>query len=235
MHIFLDSANLEEVQSIANVRAVRGVTTNPSLMAKEEGSKDLVGWERYVDSLSDIYESLKNAEIGDRHLSVEVLSENVDEMYEQAVELRKLFSTSDKVRVYVKVPVTFDNLELITSLRYREYVYTNATACMTAMQAKLASDNGADFVSFFYNRMIDGSGSRSSALQEISGYRELTGTDRARVICGSIRRPEDVDECFRVGADAVTVSMDILKKMLYHPKTEEAIRKFSGDIKKWLE
>jgi transaldolase len=255
--LFLDSANLEEIRWAAGTRAISGVTTNPSLMAKEEKGD-------YISRLFEIVEDIAAIRrgLGGRfHLSAEVTAPDPAGMYKQAIDLHSLLPAPERLDVvdlHVKIPIMLETLEIITNLK-RDGVRINATACMTAAQAVLASDAGADIVSFFYNRMIDGNMSpknmdvsdtfgqgarvyvpgqapRERAQSQIFQFSELRGkTDVcADIICGSIRTPEDVLECWRSGAEIVTAPMRVIREMVQHPKTDEAIRQFNEDITKWL-
>lgn len=247
MKLLLDSANIEDVKRIAFTDAISGVTTNPSLMAKEEKGD-------YTHKLIDIAEVLN--ESGTRkHMSVEVITLDPDEMVEQAVDLAKHFESKPLVELHIKIPVTLDNLQVITALESKG-IKVNATACMMHSQAKMALDAGASIVSYFYNRIIDGGGidpnteihrtSRYMVSRErsVSSFPEamlssqkgyITVPGPPQIICGSIRKPEDVTACWLHGASHVTASMKIIEQLLSHPQTDIAINGFQKDIEAWLE
>lgn len=216
--LFLDSANLDEIKQMVKTEAIQGVTTNPSLMAKEAKGG-------YVQRLNEICNVLADT---DRrlHLSVEVITSDPEKMQEQAMLLRDSLPTT--VDLHVKIPVLFDTLPVITRLS-NSRVKVNATACMTALQAKLAEDAGAEIVSFFYNRMLDGA---VDADTEIQKYCEIRRN--SQIICGSIRKPDDVRRCWRAGAEIVTASVKVIREMIAHPKTDEAVAQFQRDIDAWL-
>lgn len=233
MQVLLDSANLAEIERLISSPAIAGVTTNPSLVAKEE--KD-----DYYDLVKRIGDIVYGAG-GERHLSVEVTTLNPTEMISQALKIKKACQ-----RAFVKIPVMVETLPLINELRYHHGISVNATACMTALQAKLASDAGANVVSFFFNRMIDWNhrgdreggqrplGScRTAALNEIAQYQQWRKPGSAYVICGSIRVDGDLTDCFNAGADYVTASAKIIEGIIRHPKTVESIEGFQRDIEKW--
>jgi transaldolase len=234
--LFLDSANIDEIRRAVRSGAVSGVTTNPSLMAKEP--KGL-----YFGMMTKIADVIgEESHLFTMHLSVEAIALCADEMVEQALQLRDIMNDKE-IELFVKVPVTFDNLEVISRLA-EERINVNATACMKASQAKMASDAGADVVSFFYNRMIDGCEdkvyARVEAMGEIALYRKLCPASmdddsdiHAEVICGSIRKANDVLECWNAGADIVTVSMKVMDEMIKHPQTDIAIKRFQEDFEKW--
>jgi transaldolase len=136
----------------------------------------------------------------------------------------------------IKVPVLPETLRVITRLHDMK-IAVNATACFTALQAKIAEDAGADFVSFFFNRMIDAksgqSNPREHALAEISTYKHRF-CRQAKVICGSIREPLDIQDCWANGADFVTASAKVIDRAVTHVKTTESVQQFQKDIEAWL-
>ncbi len=227
MRFLLDSASLDDVRRFRG-RAIDGVTTNPSLVAKEEKKQ-------YITLLNEIASELTDG----AHFSVEVITLDPDEMVAQAIRLHnELRGDCD---IHIKIPVMTETLNVITRLKIMG-IKVNATACMTALQAKMASDAGATVVSFFYNRMIDYNKHigenfpRHNAKQELILYNSLKGLSGggADVICGSIRTANDIKECFESGADYVTASALTLDGIMKHPKTVESIQGFQKDIDAWL-
>jgi transaldolase len=219
--LYLDTANIGEISEMLRTDAIQGVTTNPSLMAKEQKGS-------YTQKLDDICQMFQAYSTGRKHLSVEVISLDPKIMYQQAFTLKEALGKYDKVQLHIKIPVMLETLEVISKLSDNG-IKVNATACMTALQAKLAHDAGAPIISFFYNRMIDGG---VDADLELQRFAELNRN--ARVICGSIRKPDDLRRCWLSGADIVTASMKVIKETITHPKTDEAISQFQKDIDAWL-
>lgn len=222
MKLLLDSANLVEIKRWSSSYAIAGVTTNPSLVAKEE-KKD------YDQVIKDTIATIGNRRA---HLSIEVTTLVPDEIEEEVIRFNE-FERYKDIDLYVKIPVSIETLPAITHLSEKGYKI-NATACMTAIQAKLASDAGASVVSFFFNRMIDyytnAPYPRVAAIEELELYRSRYYF--TPVICGSIRRVKDVVECSEF-ADYVTASSAILTEIVQHPKTVESINKFQEDFDKW--
>lgn len=214
--LLLDSARLEDIERLNGVGAIVGVTTNPSLMAKTEKGD-------YVEKLLQISKFLSKEE----HLSVEVITLHRPTMINQGIDLYT--KLKDFVDVHIKIPVTIDNLSVISSLS-RMGIKVNATACMTAVQAKMAADAGAKIVSFFYNRMIDGGNFYPE--DEVSKFSNYS--DDVKIICGSIRSPRDVLNCWHAGSNYVTAGMGVIEKLLYHSETDRAINGFQKDIDAWL-
>jgi len=224
-YLLLDTANLVDIERLSRTDAIAGVTTNPSLMAKEEKGD-------YTERLKKIASLLNNEErsIEKMHLSVEVITLDPDEMIKQGSKLSYALDEYG-LDTHIKVPVTLDNLRVITELT-NIGIKVNATACMTALQAKLAIDAGANIVSFFYNRMKDGGDPDPE--KEISEISNMLWDSDVKIICGSIRRPEDVLHCWEAGSHYVTAGMGVIEKMLLHAQTEKAIYGFQMDIEAWL-
>lgn len=218
--LFLDTANIDDIKALVQTEAIQGVTTNPSLMAKEAKGK-------YHQKLLDISNVL--IDTGRKmHLSVEVITSDPKEMVVQALRLRDALH-DDRLDLYVKIPILFETLPVITELSNKK-VKVNATAAMIASQAKLAHDAGAPVISFFYNRMLDGG---VPAEEEIHRFSDELNRN-SLIICGSIRHASDVLKCWRNGADIVTAGVKVIKEMITHPKTDEAVRQFQKDIDTWL-
>lgn len=221
--LLLDSANVAEAAELLQSWAINGVTTNPSLIAKEEKGD-------YYKSLRRVFDVFPpGSTINPRHLSVEVTTLDPDEMIDQACDLHRRLNRPD-VNVYIKIPFMLETLRVITHLSSLK-IRVNATAIMLADQAKLASDAGAKAVSFFYNRMIDHT---IEPYREIETYRSLTESSRAEVICGSIRKADDVVRAWRAGADYVTAPAHVIRDMTNHQATTKAIQQFQRDIDAWL-
>jgi TalC/MipB family fructose-6-phosphate aldolase len=223
--LFLDSANIDEIKSVLATDAIRGVTTNPSLMAKEVKGG-------YTQRLQDICQLFDDISTAKKHLSVEVITLDPSKMYDQAMMLQDILGGHKNVDLHIKIPVLFETLHVISKLSDKQ-VNVNATACMTMEQAKIAHDAGATVISFFYNRMLDGV---VDAELEIGRFcnKMLELNIKSRVICGSIRKSGDPWKCWLAGADIVTVSMKVLKDMIRHPQTDRAVKQFQEDIEKWL-
>lgn len=222
--LFLDSASIQDMKAVMPTGAVAGITTNPSLMAKEEKGDYLVKLEQIAAFLSNQYNSQ------DIHLSVEVTSLDVRKMIEEGLYLYGLLSRY--CDVHIKIPMMLESLTAISELDYAG-VPVNATCIMHAEQAKLAMDAGASYVSFFYNRMKDGGVEfpEREVLRFRSSY--LKG-NKTKIICGSIRRAEDVVRCWEYGADVVTAGLPVIRTLTEHHKTTEAIQRFQKDLEEWL-
>ena len=212
MRIFLDTANIEHIRQAAKLGLISGVTTNPSLVAKE-GSSNLKSRILEICSLVD------------GSVSVEVLSLDVEGMIKEAREL-----ASWHKNVTVKIPVSEAGYEAVSVLS-RENIKTNLTLCFSPTQTLLGARAGATYVSPFVGR-LDDIGHRGmdvvSETVEIFTKHNL----KTQVIAASIRHPLHVIEAAKAGSHIATVPYDILMKMMKHPLTDIGIARFIEDWKK---
>lgn len=223
MNLFLDSANIDDIRFFMKTAAVQGVTTNPSLMAKEDKGD-------YFQKLDVIADAVRSQDYVGRHLSVEVTTLDPKMMVTQALELYRHLRR-DGLNVHIKVPCT--ELEVITNLS-RQKIPVNATAVMTPMQGMLAWQAGAAVISFFYNRIKDHANETMSGPPPAQVLREFRAIAPAcKVICGSIRKPEDIYDSWIHGANHVTASRKVIEQALSHPQTDKAIKQFQEDITRW--
>ena len=208
MKLFLDTANQAEVEEAVKMGVISGVTTNPSLVAKEGGD--------YLERVTYFCELVGGP------ISVEVLSTDADGMLQEARELAKLHEN-----IVIKLPITAESLGVIKQLK-TEGIKTNATLCFSANQAILAARAGATFVSPFVGRLNDIGQDGMVLIEEIktiySNFRYDT-----EIIVASIRSPRQVTEAALIGADIATIPFNVLKQMVSHPQTDLGIAKFEAD------
>ncbi len=211
MKIFIDTANLDQIKEINSWGIVDGVTTNPSLIAKEG-----------VDVKTRIKEI---AEIVDGPISAEAMSMTADEMVKEGRELAKIHPN-----VVIKLPMYIETLKATSKLR-EEGIRVNVTLIFSAQQALLAAKAGAAYVSPFVGRLDDigeyGTDLISNIVQIYSNYDFDT-----EIIAASIRHPVHVLDVSLAGCDIATIPYDVLKKIVSHPKTDEGIQKFIADYEK---
>ena len=211
MKIFIDTANLDQIKEINSWGIVDGVTTNPSLIAKEG-----------VDVKTRIKEI---AEIVDGPISAEAMSMTADEMVKEGRELAKIHPN-----VVIKLPMCIETLKATSKLR-DEGIRVNVTLIFSAQQALLAAKAGAAYVSPFVGRLDDigeyGTDLISNIVQIYSNYDFDT-----EIIAASIRHPVHVLDVSLAGCDIATIPYDVLKNMVSHPKTDEGIQKFIADYEK---
>lgn len=223
MKIFVDSANLLEIEEALERGFPAGITTNPSILAKEEKAD-------FREHINKIIELVQRYGY-DIPLSVEVFSTRPEEMITQAEDFVRYFGHYPKLNV--KVPVGWDELAVIRELRLRG-IRVNCTCCMSYGQAVMAAAAGANYVSLFYGRIRDIGYDAASVVREVRAtFRERAAA--CEIIVGSIRHIADISESFQAGADIVTVPHKFFRSMVSHPKTDEAVRQFVTDFQKWTQ
>lgn len=211
MKIFLDSANLEQIRQAKALGAIEGVTTNPSLLAKEKGD-----WKKIAKQICK--------EI-DGPVSVEILATESAAMLAEARELVRIAPN-----VVVKVPVTLEGLKTITALHERG-IETNATLVFSPNQALLAAKAGASYVSPFVGRLDDIGQDGMQVLQDIMTiFRNYDLS--TQVLAASIRHANHFFQAALLGADAATVPLAVLLDLVKHPMTDIGLEKFLADWSK---
>lgn len=211
MKIFIDTANVEEIRDAAKMGCISGVTTNPSLIAKEG---------------RDFKEVVKEiCSIVDGPISAEVISLKADEMVEEAKELAKIHKN-----VVIKLPITKDGLEACRKLTELG-IKTNVTLVFSATQALMAARAGATYISPFLGRLDDVGVNGLELVAEIVEIFDIHGIE-TEIIAASVRNPYHAKEAARLGAHIATIPYKILMKMLEHPLTESGIKKFLADWNK---
>jgi transaldolase len=209
MRIFLDTANIEEIREAAKLGVVSGVTTNPSLVAKE-GRADLKAVIQEICSIID------------GPISAEVLSTEPEAVIAEAKEL-----SSWSPNVAVKIPISAKGLEA-TSILSKEGVKVNFTLCFSLNQAILAALAGAKYVSPFVGRLDDVGHDGMQLVAEIVKVFQLYGFS-TEVIAASIRHPLHCIAAAKAGAHIATVPYPVLMQMIRHPLTDVGIARFAQD------
>ncbi len=210
MKFFLDTANLEEIKKYNAWGVVDGVTTNPSLIAKEG-----VSLEKRIKEI---------AEIVDGPISSEVIATDVKGMVEEGKEYAKWHKN-----IFVKVPMTPDGLMAVTEFA-KEGIKTNVTLVFSASQAMLAAKAGASLVSPFIGRLDDISQDGMGLIAEIVDIFNNYQFD-TEVLVASIRHPRHVIDAALLGADISTMPAAVIDKLVKHPLTDSGIEKFLADWK----
>ena len=211
MKIFIDTANLEQIEEVDSWGILDGVTTNPSLAAKEKGDfKTLVR---------------KICETVGGPVSVEAMSTKAEEIYKEGKELAKIHPN-----IVIKVPMTEEGLKA-TRMLTKDGIKVNMTLIFSANQALLAAKAGASYVSPFIGRLDDIGQDGMDLVAEIMDIFDNydLGTE---IIVASVRHPIHVTQAARMGADIATIPYDVLKKMFKHPLTDSGIERFQKDWEK---
>ena len=212
MKFFIDTANLDEIREAEAMGIISGVTTNPSLIAKE--GRD------YEETLREI------AQIVDGPISGEVKASTT--LARDMVMEGRVISRIHPNMV-VKIPMTREGLKAVKILA-SEGIKTNVTLVFSATQAILAARAGATYVSPFLGRLDDISTDGTRLIKEVMEIFRLYPDITTKVICASIRHPMHVVECAKTGADIATVPYKVLMQMVQHPLTRTGIEKFYQDF-----
>lgn len=208
MKIFIDTANVDEIKGAARLGFISGVTTNPSLIAKE-GRK-------FEDVIAEI------TEIVDGPISAEVVSPEADKMVEEAKALAAIHDN-----IVIKIPMCEEGLAATASLK-KLGIKTNVTLIFSSSQALLAARAGATYVSPFMGRVDDISSDGDALIEEIADIFAIHDID-TEIIAASIRGPQDVVRAAKGGAHIATVPYKVLKQMMNHPLTDKGIERFNKD------
>ena len=208
MKLFLDTASLEEIRTINRWGVLGGVTTNPSLLARERSDPDAVWKEILTEVEGDV--------------SLEVTALEADGMVEQGERLAQMGPNA-----VVKVPMTPAGLEAASRLGAAD-IRTNVTLVFSAAQAVLAAEAGAYCVSPFLGRIDDAGADGMAVLEAICDVYAVQGY-RTKVLAASLRHPMHVVDAARVGADIATMPFDVFTKLVKHPMTDLGLDRFLAD------
>ena len=212
MKLFLDTANLDEIREIRRWGVLGGLTSNPTLIAKEKPS-DI---ETYMKELC--------AEV-DGPVSLETTAERADEIFEQGLKLAQVAPNA-----VVKVAMTPDDLDAGKRL-VEQGIPVNVTLTFSPAQAILAAEIGATYVSPFLGRLDDVGADGMFVLREICQIYEAQGYETL-VLAASLRNPMHVVEAAKAGADVATMPFEVFTKLVKHPLTDAGLEKFLADWKK---
>ena len=213
MKFFLDTANVEKIREFAEIGLVDGVTTNPTLIAKEG---------------RDFYEVIKEiCSIVDGPVSAEVTALDAEGMINEARELSKLADN-----VVIKIPMTKEGMKAVNVLS-KEGIKTNVTLIFSANQALMAAKAGATYVSPFVGRLDDiGQNGMQLIAEIVQIFRNYD--IKTEIIVASVRHPMHVIEAAELGADIATIPFAVLDKMFNHPLTDKGIDAFMKDWEEYL-
>ena len=208
MRFFIDTANVEEIRKANDMGVICGVTTNPSLIAKEGRV--------FEEVITEI------ASIVDGPISAEVISLEADKMVEEAIPLSKI-----NKNIVIKLPMCAEGLKACKRLTAMG-IKTNVTLVFSAAQAILAANAGATYVSPFLGRLDDIGNEGMNLIEEISEIFSVQNI-KTEIIAASIRNPIHVVTAARLGCDIATVPMNVIRQMIKHPLTDIGIERFLKD------
>lgn len=208
MRLFVDTANVEEIKEAESLGVICGVTTNPSLIAKE--GRDFVEVVKEITSIVD------------GPISAEVISLEHEKMVEEALELAKIHKN-----IVIKIPMCAEGLKAVKILSAKK-IKTNVTLIFSAAQALLAARAGATYVSPFLGRSDDIGSEGMILIRDIADIFAVHGIE-TEIIAASIRNPIHVIEAAKAGCDIATVPYKVMIQMINHPLTEKGIERFLKD------
>jgi len=208
MKIFLDTANIDDIREAAKTGLIDGITTNPSLAAKE--GRD------YKEVLKEI------CEIVDGPISAQVVASDCEGMLKQAAEFVKIHKN-----IVIKTPLTEEGLKACQRLS-KEGHKVNVTLCFSSTQALLAANSGATYVSPFLGRLDDISEDSMKLLSEIIQIYQNYGL-KTQVLAASIRHPQHVVQAALLGVHVGTMPLKVFKQLFKHPLTDKGLEKFMSD------
>lgn len=215
MKFFIDTANLDQIREAQDLGVLDGVTTNPSLMAKE----GITGKENILAHYKKI------CEIVDGDVSAEVISTDFEEIVKEGEALAKLHD-----QIVVKVPMIKDGVKAIKALTNKG-IRTNCTLVFSAGQAILAAKAGATYVSPFIGRLDDISTDGLELIDEIRLIYDNYGFE-TEILAASVRHTMHIIDCARIGADVITSPLSSIEGLLKHPLTDSGLKQFLVDHKK---
>jgi transaldolase len=211
MELYIDTANLDEIKQAADLGVLDGVTTNPSLIAKEKTD--------YVTRLAEICKVVSGP------VSAEVIATDYDGMMKEGLDRAKIASN-----IVVKLPSTVDGLKACKAMSDKG-IRTNLTLCFQPLQALMVAKAGAFLVSPFIGRLDDVGEDGMVLIQQIRTIYDNYGY-KTKLLAASIRHPMHMVNCALAGADVVTVPFGVIKQMMNHPLTDSGLKKFLEDYKK---
>lgn len=210
MKFFIDTANVEDIKKANDMGVICGVTTNPSLIAKEG------------KNFNDVIKEITSIVDGPISGEVKATTIKAEDMIVEAREIAKIHKN-----MVVKIPMTVEGLKAVKIL-YKEGIKTNVTLIFSANQALLAARAGATYVSPFLGRLDDISTDGLELIRTIADIFATHDID-TEIISASVRHPIHVTECALAGADIATVPYSVIEQMTKHPLTEQGIEKFKKD------
>ena len=211
MKILIDSANVEKIKEISKYREITGITTNPTILSKVEGD------------IENILKELKEFTYNKYEIHVQTTESEVEGILSEARVLRKFFGET----FHIKIPVTKAGLESI-KLCSREGIKVTATAVLSPMQALAAAMNGASYVAPYVNRMENVG---QDATETISVISDLLIDYPTEILAASFKNIKQIQEVLLQGAEAVTISPELIETSVWHPYTDKSVIDFEIDWK----
>lgn len=214
LKILLDTANLEDIKRLNDLYPVRGVTTNPTILTRENA-------ESWLDLLKSIDEILSSEQL----LFVQVTASNCEEMIKEA----EFLVENIRENLYIKIPVIPEGLKTIKKLNGMG-INTAATAVFSTQQAVIAANAGADFIAPYVNRLDNIEADGVGVVRDIAEMFKIHNI-KSKIIAASFKNVNQIKECCLAGADTATVSAELYEEAAAHPLTYQAVEQFDADWK----
>lgn len=211
----IDTANIDEIKKAMDLYPVTGVTTNPSIISKEN--------REFLNIMSDIRKVIGKETM----LHVQIISEAAEEIIKEAHYLRENIEGN----LYVKIPVTAQGIKAIKQLKKEGFGGITATAIITANQALMAAVAGADFVAPYVNRIDNISGDGVTVVKDILQEFKLYDL-KTKVLAASFKNVRQISEVSKLGVHSITVPLELLEKTVEHPLTDWSVEQFISDWEK---
>nr|WP_272878534.1 fructose-6-phosphate aldolase [Clostridium sp. Cult3] len=209
--LILDTANLKDIKKAIEYYPVSGVTTNPTIITKEDGD--------YIQT----FKKIRNLIGEDKALHVQILAEDAETMVEEGLYLIELLGEN----TYIKVPITREGIKAIKMLKEKN-IKTTGTAIFTSMQALVAAEAGASFVAPYVNRIDNLQGDGVAVVEKIKILFEEHRLD-TQILAASFKNVQQIQETLLVGAENVTIPFELLEKLIYCPSTDLSVDQFVQD------
>ncbi len=220
MKYFYDGCDPEELKGLINKGCIRGVTTNVNFVVNYAKAKKI---ETYFDAVKPCYEIAKDCNCN-LPFSIQAVGKTSKELIDSALKIRDKFS--EKVKLYIKIPVNYNNLDVINMLSIDESININATCITSFLQASLASSAGGSILSYFWGKMSDEGIKPSEHVISLKKYLKENNS-KSEILCGSIRQSSIIHEAFISGADILTLPFPYFSKISERTKSDEATNIFN--------
>ena len=212
MEYLLDTANPEEIREMNEIFPLSGVTTNPTIIAKEN--------KPYIELLNGILEIIGK----EKMLHVQVLGKTADVIIKESKLLKEKFAGN----LYIKIPVFAEGIKAMRELKKDGFNIT-ATGILSSQQIIMAAEAGADYMAPYVNRADNIGGDGVRVVEEAYKILSKNTENKSKIIGASYKNVKQVHDSIMAGAEAVTVGADILKQLIYHPYTDWSIDRFESD------
>ena len=220
MKYFYDGADPKELNDILSKGIISGITTNVNFVV-DYASKKSIG--SYFDAILPIYE-VASATNKCLPFSIQAVGRNSDDLISSAMEIQSKFNNG--IKLYIKIPVNFNNLYAINYLANKENINVNATCITSFLQASTACSCGASILSFFWGKMTDEGIDPKDHVTSLKNYIKSNNYN-SEILCGSIRQTRVIHEAFMAGSDILTLPYDFFPKISQRTKSDEATNIFN--------